>query len=176
MSQHTFSHKAEAVITNLAYLVAGVGVWLYSGQLLAVAASLILLCFLSGIHHYFLTRFTRQLDYAGMYMVIFSIAAVFSGIDPIPATILSVLLGIGLAALIGSEPAFVGIGVVSGIVFIGISGGYGLAMQVMALMSVAYVFNHLGDNALKGDHSIIHGLGWHNVTAYALYIGSVGLA
>lgn len=172
MSDHSFGHKVEAVLTNVAYMVAGMGVILYSMELLAVGVALITLGVLSGVHHYFLTRFTRKLDYLGMYMVIFAITALFSGIPVVPSIFITAVLATVVAFAVGSEPAIVGIGVVMGLIFVGVTAGIGPALEVTAFISIAYVFNHLGDGPLKDDHSIIHGLGWHNVTAYALYLAS----
>jgi hypothetical protein len=172
---YSMKNKTEAVLTNISYILAGIASYLYSPGLLAFAVSLVILGFASGIHHYYLTPFTKRLDYIGMYMVFVSIMTVFFQVYP-PLGIAIVVVGaLGFNWLAGADEIIVGAGVFIGLVLLAIKAGLGPMLEVSAFISVAYVFNHLGDNALKGNHSIIHGLGWHNMTAYALYVCGVYL-
>lgn len=153
----------EAVLTNLAYIVAGIIAW---GWSIPAGMFVIILGIFSGIHHYFGTDTTRTLDYLGMYWVLIGLSSIPLGLD-LPTSVAGIFAaGITLVTLFGSSRVVIGTLIGISLVVVGYASGLDPALWVAALLSIAYFFNYYGDK-VPSHHGVAHGA-WHVVTALAI--------
>lgn len=166
---------SAAVITNISYVLAGTGILNTSLDLLAVGVSSIMLGIYSGIHHYYGTRFTRKLDYLGMYMVFISIILHAVGFEPMENLAYTIVMSSALAAVFGAEPSLVGGGIGLVMLLLLLTAGVEPVLKASTYLGIAFVFNFLGDGLLFTAHKILHGVGWHIPSAYAILITAASI-
>lgn len=167
-----------ATLTNLAYILAGWSMLQYDPSLRNPAGSVAVLGVLSGVHHYHLgtkrSNSTRKLDYLGMYLVLISLLLVGAGLVGQIGAALAVLLSLVVIFTVGVSRVAVGVGIMAVFIILVKSNPAG-ALHASSFGAIAFVFNYMGDNPHDDIHSLVHGLGWHVPTGYALFLTGVYL-
>lgn len=159
----------EAVLTNIAYAVAGALNILF-GNLSGTWN--IVLGFASGYHHSKYTDFSKKLDYGGMYAVLTSIALLYIGIPLWANFLLTAIIATGLTRFIGVSTPLIVVGIGIDVLLIGALVSVVWAFGLLTVMCFAYGFNHLGDKVHREHHGIFHGVSWHIPTASVAFIAN----
>lgn len=156
-----------ATLTNLSYVYAGI--YCISMGVPTVGTFSIALGFLSGVHHWYLQKWSRLLDYIGMYLVSLSLVAYIWGIPDLYTWIGVPVISGALAWLVGSSRAAVGGLFGAVLVSLHILLEPMIAMLLTVGAALAFSMNQLGDTKLlKKHHGILHGQIWHVVTGFLI--------
>jgi len=167
--------KVISTLTNVAYGLAGLALYLLSSLLLSPAIYLGLLMFGSGFHHYHLKHWSRKWDYIAMYAM-FASSAIFGVFGSSWVTLtMPLIFAVILWFLFRCSRIVIGVLTAILLLIIWIQAGAVWMVGFLAFISLPFTFNTLGDSLLIEGRDYVHGLGWHPPTAGALMFANIVL-
>lgn len=162
--------RTIATVTNLAYVGSGIFAFFSCPHLWPIGVFTILLGFESGAHHWWRTDFTRILDYAGMYSVLLAIILTIIEVPVWWTFGITSAATIAMCYFLQDSRIAIGVLILAATFLLLVFHSPVHVFEAIAWLSIAFMFNFIGDNVHENLHSPIHGIGWHIPSSYSIFL------